>query len=537
MHRLVARRFVAASCCLLLLLGGVVLPLPASGRDNILIGDLSISYDYTKRKYSDVNVAVAGAEEDGQVPAIIPAYGSHTGDRRDYTVSPSLTFSSQGQTDLLAITYAPGFVYDELRYTTRVDHSFSLRAEKHVTRRWFLSLDNTYFLGNDPARETSLRTSEAPTAETGPQGEEAQTPEQQVQEQQQVEDTGALDERVGSRRYWRNTTGILGEYSYGRDSLVGAGYTYEILRNSGDEVGGYTEYDRHRFMAHLAHRFNAKWQLDFEGNYSKGIFDEPAVVAVTPAAEEDGAVDVLQPQTAGSSDLAEYIGSIRVNYSWLNHATIFFSDNSSRTDYDDPLRQDNWAHNLAVGLEYYFNERLYATLSGGPSFSKLGEQAWETDYNIYGSLTRLYLHASLTAHISKSYDVQNFAGRGNGLTDTWEAGVDYSYDFSPNLATVLFVSYRDDRRLQHPYVDTLVVLPEEAVAAEEPLPAELVEDFDYHEKLFQAGFSLNYTFLRWYTLSGGYTYARDETGLAGSADYDEHRVFVQLAVSRNLFRW
>ncbi len=542
MHRLIPA--AATSSLFLLLLSGAVLPQPATARDNILIGDLSVSYDYTKRNYSQATVSAQQPEEGvAEAPAIVPVYGNYTGDRRDYTVSPRLTFSSQSQTDLLELTYAPGFVYDDLRYTTRVDHAFSLRTEKHGTRRWFFSLADTYFLGNDPLRETDLRTTGTTAgttaAESGAQGGEQQAGGQELQDTQQAEDTGALDERVGSRRYWRNTADLLVEYSYGEGSLVGGGYTYEILRNSGDTGGGYTEYDRHRLMAHVAHRFNAEWQVDFTGNYSKGIFDEPAVVAATPAEGEgeDGvAVDVLRPETSLSSDLREYIGSLRLDYSWSNHATVFFGDDSSRTDYDDPLRRDNWTHNLAMGLDYSFSPRFFLTLSGGPSFSKLGNQSWEVDYNVYGSVTRLYLHSTLSAHVSKSYDVENFAGRGNGLTDTWEAGIDYTYDFTRNLSSVLSVSYRDDRRLQHPYVSTVVAPGEDAAATGEDA-GELLEGYDYHEKLFQAGISLDYTFLRWYTLSGGYTYARDETGLAGSSDYDEHRVFVQLAVSRNLFRW
>ena len=520
-----------------LLAGGSLVPATAAGRDNLLIGDLSVYWDYTERNYSETVLAGADA---GEGAVVVPVQ-SRTGDRRDYTVSPRLTLSSRGQTDLVELTYAPGFVYDDLRYTTRVDQSFSLTAEKHFTRRWFASFNDTYFLGNDPARETGLRTAEPVASGNGQQQE--QTSQEQIQEMQQVEDTGALDERVGSRRYWRNTADFLAEYSYGEDSLAGAGYTFEVLRNSGSETRGYTEYDRHRFNAHLAHRFNAAWHLDVRGDYSKGIFNEPAVVAVTPVEGEEGqeelAADVVRPGSALSSDLREYIGAISLDYAWSDHATVFVSDDSARTDYDDPLRLDNWTHNLALGLDYYFNPRSYATLSGGPSFSKLGDQSWEVDYNVYGSYTRIYRHSTLTAHISKSYDVQNFAGRGNGLTDTWEAGVDFTHSFTQNLSSVLFLSYRDDRRLQYPYTDTIVGVAgdvAEAAAAGDDLET-LAEGFDYHEKLFQAGFSLDYTFLRWYTFSGGYTYAKDETGLVGGADYDEHRIFIRLAVSRDLFRW
>ncbi len=535
--------FPAVLPFLLFLSATTLLPPQARGRDNILIGDLSVSMDYTDRKYSDSGTpATDTADGAGEGIVVVPVRG-RSGDRRDYTVSPRLTFSSRGQTDLFELTYAPGFVYDDLRYTTRVDQSFGLTAEKHFTRRWFLSVNNTYFLGNDPARETELRTAESPVAGSqagAQQPDQQQQAGQQVQAEQQVEDTGALDERVGSRRYWRNTADFLAEYSYGEGSLVGAGYTYEVLRNSGDDTGGYTQYDRHRLMAHVAHRFNAKWQLDFRGDYSKGIFDEPAVVAVTPVADVEGEealdTEVIRPGGGVSSDLAEYVGSFRLDYSWSNHATVFLGDDSIRTDYEDPLRRDNWAHNLALGLDYYFDQRSYVTLSGGPSFSRLEGQSWDVDYNVYGSFTRIFLHSTLTGHISKSYDVENFAGRGNGLTDTWEAGIDYTRNFTRNLSSVLFVSYRDDRRLQYPYVDTIVAVAGDAATTDENVET-LVEGFDYHEKLLQAGVSLNYTFLRWYTLSAGYTYARDETGQVGRSDYDEHRVFIQVGMNRNLFRW
>ena len=530
-----------ATCIVFLLLTCTnLLPAPARARDNSLTADISASYNYTERTYGDVNLPSSRPGAEGlETPVIIPTFG-RTGDRRDYTVAPGLTFSSKGQTDLFEIRYAPGLVYDDLQATTRVDHAFNLKAEKHFTQRWYFRLDDTYFLGNDPVRETALQNPESAAGAEATAPQEQGTGQQAAQ--QQAGEDRTLDERVGSRRYWRNTASLLSEYRYGQDSLVGAGYTYEVLRNFDDEPGGYTDYDRHQVMAHVAHRFNSMWLLDVEGTYSKGIFDEPAVVAVTPTEEGGAETEVLRPRTTSSSDLREYIGTIKLEYSWLQRGTLFFSDNSSRTDYDDPLRRDNWTHNLAVGVEYSLDPHSFVTLSAGPSFYKLEGEGWNTDYNVYGRLTRQFTHAELTARVTKSFEVENFSGRGNGLTDTWEAGIDYTYDFTPNLSTVLFTSYRDDRRLQYPYVDTVIGIPQQTseateVAGEDETPGELVEGFDYHERLFQVGFSVTYTFMRWYTLSGGYTYAKDETGLEGSADYDEHRVFVQLSVNWNLFRW
>ncbi|WP_267927608.1 outer membrane beta-barrel protein [Desulfolithobacter dissulfuricans] len=466
----------------------------ARARSNIFIGDLSVSYNFTERDYAD-----------GAVVA------ENSGDRREYTVSPRLTWSSRGETDLFELSYAPGFMYDDLGYTTRLDHSFILRAEKQMSRRWSVSLDDTFFLGDDPVREEALATTEitAPDATTVEPPPEDGAPVA-------TEDTfQPVDERVGTREYWRNTASLQTGYSYGQGRQFTTGYTLSMLRNNSDSQGGYTEYDRHEVMARVGHRFDARWSTDVSGQYTVGLFKEPTDVTATGTAEL-------------SNDLKEYSASARVGYQWSTHATVFLQDSSVRTDYDSDLRSDSWAHNVSLGVDYAFDRHLSMSVGGGVSLSRLDGQSWDTDYNFSASLRRELLHASWSVYLNNAYDVQNFDGQGSGLTRTWEVGGEYSHRFSENLSLSLSAAYSDARRMQRTYEDLLAAY--EAGAA-------IAEDSDYHEKNYSAGVSLAYSFRRWYSLSLGYRYAKYETDLADTPDYDEHRVFVQLTASKDFFRW
>ncbi|WP_456387828.1 transporter [Desulfolithobacter sp.] len=463
-------------------------------RSNIFIGDLSVSYNFTERDYEDgVNVA-----ED-------------TGDRREYMVSPRLTWSSRGETDLFEFSYAPGLMYDDLGYTTRLDHSFILRAEKQMSRRWSVSLDDTFFLGDDPVREEALATTEitAPDATTVEPLPEDGAPVA-------TEDTfQPVDERVGNREYWRNTASLRTGYSYGQGRQFTSGYTLSMLRNRSDSPGGYTEYDRHEVMARVGHRFDARWSTDVSGQYTVGLFKEPTDATASATAEL-------------SNDLKEYSASARVGYQWSTHATVFLQDRSVRTDYDSDLRSDSWAHNASLGVDYAFDRHLSLSMSAGVSLSRLDGQSWDTDYNVSATLRRELLHASWSVYLNSGYDVQNFDGQGSGLTRTWEVGGEYSHQFSENLSMSLSAAYSDARRMQRTYEDLVAAYAASAVIA---------EDADYHEKNYSAGVSLDYSFMRWYSFSLGYRYAKYENDLTDTPDYDEHRVFVQLTARKDFFRW
>ena len=511
-------------------------------RQNIVIGEISVHYDHQDRTYDHTrsvpvdnngNVVAEdlGTPADGNSTRVI-LLEDRTGDRRDYILTPRLTYSSTGITDTIELTYAPGVHYDHLDESTDIDQDFGLHAEKNLNRNWLVTLDNRYFLGDD-----SLHGNERRTADIVPASGEAAAPEPTVGSPA-AEPDQALTERFGRRRYWTNTMDISTDYTYGEDRTFSVGYNFDVLRNdNSDQVGGYTDYDRHTGDLQLHHRFNRKWSAEGEARYSRGLFDEPDVLVVTPsptATPPDEETPAVQRLTGiDSEDLKEYNFRIRGGYDTSSHYHLFTEYSYLGTDYDSSLRQDSDIHNVALGFDYDISQRLHVTLSGGPSWVVRDNSSTETDYNAYGGATWDFLHGTATVFAGKSYVQDNFDGRGSGLTDSWDTGVTLDYQLTRDLTATVSANYNHDQRQQLPLSQTVIVVDQE-----QPAPAGTVRD-EYTEKDYDAGFSLSYTFLRWYTLSSGYRYYNHDSDLTadGADSYHEHRAFIELAVSKELFRW
>lgn len=433
-------------------------------RQNVLSGGLSAGYEFVDKNYDSVPASRAEDRDEGT---------------DIFSLEPRLTFTSTGMSDHFSLTYAPRFNFEEDDYIRYVDHDFGLRAGKNFTRLWSVSLDNNFYIGDDVVRESSLRTDDADGIEVPPVG---------------VGDQSHLAERLDNRRFLRNTPSLSTEYEYRESSIVGIGYSYDILRNRDDYVDGYTESDRHDGSLLLSYRFSQQWHADFEGHYIRGIFDD----------------------AGGVDDLYEYDLSTLLSYSMTPQNRLTAGYNFNRTDYDHYLREDYRLHELSFGWSYDFTRQLNLTLSGGPSLLKRENHEDEKDYNLHASMSKEFFRSSLGLYAEKGYDQEAFDGQRSGLTDFWGIGADYSHQFTENLTGTLTAAYRQSKR-------------------EEPLVAG--GNSWYTEKDHNAGVGLSYSFLRWYTLSGEYNFTKLDTGASGVSNYDEHSFLITLATSRELFRW
>jgi len=502
-------------------------------RQNIVIGAVSVRYDHQDRTYDNNGSAVAVA--DGSAGDVV-AQGvgnatadngprvfvleDRTGDRRDYSLTPRITFSSAGINDVVRLTYAPGVRYDHIAETTDLNHDCGLHLEKRFTRNWLVTLNNHFFLGEDPLRNEELRTADIQGA-----GEGSAPPVPAVGSPPPEPDQ-TLTERFGRRRYWTNTMDANSEYTYGEDRLLRLGYTFDVLRNDDGDIGGYTDYDRHTGDLLLHHRLDRKWSGEGEIGYTRGLFDEPNILIGDQAQREAVVID--------SDDVKEYKARLRGIYDISSYSHLFTEYSYLGTDYDSSLRVDSDIHNLALGVNYDISQHLHVTMSGGPSWLVRDNSPTETDYNAYGSVTRDFLHGTATMFAEKSYAQDNFDGRGSGLTDSWDIGVNLDYQLTRDLTATLFATYTHDQRKQLPLSQTVILVDQDQSVSTEP------DQFEYTEKDYEAGFSLAYTFLRWYTFTSGYRYYNHDSELMttnGTDSYHEHRAYIELAVSKDLFRW
>ena len=493
------------------------------------------------------------------------------GDTRSLFITPRIRVSSTGATDLVEFTYGPTFTWDEVDNSDNVGHDLNLNAEKNLSPRWLVRATDSFYYGEDTVADYQRRSDAIvpATEEAPPEPEVGAGPTESVGQE--------LTEDYGRREYWRNDFGLETDYTYAPDSVVGAGYNFGLLRNVGGDTAGYDDYDRHEGIGRLSYRFNSRWRVESQISYVKGIYDEaePAVPETIIAGstaddgnDEDGTAgsDVaagettsptlddetatLQEQAPDSTetdaieelneDLEEYHGRLRLNYDWRTHDIYFGEYSYSATNYESQLNEDAAIHRLTAGWEHDFTSRLRMTLSAGPTFITYDESDNETGYNASAGLVWSFARSSLTATTAYDYEFENFDGRRSGLSKIWRSQLGYSYNFTPNLQTRLTTGYeRADREEPR---DVQVINAIETAAAEatatdsmDIAPAEEPDHFQYTEETWDAGLSVGYTFLRWYTVSVSYRYADFQSEY--DLDYDEHRVLLSLSATSDIFRW
>ena len=545
---------------LLLVLACLGGPGSAWGRQNIVIGEVSLGYDFQERTDDENDVdAIPGqpsAGEASEEPAVTAPVAEaededREGDSRSLFVTPRVRFSSKDVADLFEFTYAPTFTYDEVDSSSDVGHDLGLLAERHITKDWLFRATDSYFYGED-----SLADSERRKETIVPQAEPSPT-ETEVGAGEEKKTSTELTDEYGRRQYWRNDFGLLSEYTYGQDSVAGLGYNFGVLRNVNDEAGGYDDYDRHEALGRLSYRLNTRWSAQSELAYVRGIYDETEVTVVQPVAEvpeaegdtdETGATSgdegddsstTETEQTAATSaettsdDLVEYHGQFRLNYAWRPHDLFFGQYAYAAADYDAELREDSAIHEGTLGWEHDFSTRLRLTLSGGPTLVTYDESSNETGYNAYAGLVWNFLHAALSANTSYRYDYENFDGRRSGLSKIWRSQLGYSYQFTSALQAMLNTGYTQSDR-EEPLLNQIVVV-EGAETSEADSSATEEDHFSYREETWDAGLTLRFSFLQWYSASLSYRYADFQS--EAEQDYDEHRVMLTLTAAKEFFRW
>jgi len=467
-------------------------------RLNTITGGITTSYDYDKTNYERDNFDNFLSNQNDLIQQV--------------SIGPLLIFETTSSTDGLTISYTPSYVYDFEDSQSDVDQNLSITAFRDFTRRLRIELGENFIYSDDP---------ELLDAET------------------------SSDFNSGRRRYWTNAVNINSTYAYDTGSSFGTGYSYEILRNDDTGPGGYEDYDRHIVDFTLQHRINTAWNFSLFTNYTRGLFDppDPILVERTETILEEISPGITNPVVTEdlSNDLSEYQFGGTINWILSSRKTFLVSYDFSVTDYDATLRYDSYLHNLTLGTQYQHTRRLLFEIGAGPSYEKT--ENFDPNWSYNGHLNLNYEIAertSISAGIEKGYDQENFSadnnllGRDRGLTEFWNFDVEFSHQLNTDLTATLFGSYREEKQEN---ILQGFVNPSEADDALASIDRETFrEESQFTRKIYEAGGTLSYTFLQWYTASLRYTY-RDQDSEQLNDSYDEHRIFMTLAFQKELFRW
>ena len=456
---------------------------PALARETTITGSVGTVVDYRERSYKHGNTGAFSGDED----------------RQKIGIQPEIRIVSRDVRDSLSLRYSPTLSYDFKTEENEVDHQLDFQGERWLSQFWSVAVSDNYVRSDDPGTLTRDRTYDA-FANSGGQTSSADTPTE-------------LSRDLNGQKYWTNTASVRTSYALDKDSRIGGGYSYSVLRND-ESGGGYEDYDRHSFDTNLSHSFTPNWRANLGLNYTRGTYDRGQSSGTNPTA---------------SPDLDQY--GLRVGVDFVRNPHDFYSLNYSLDEsrYDGDTRPDNETHSWSLGWDHAFDSRTRMALGAGPSYNRIQGQDGSWGYNAYATLTRTYQHAALSLELRKTYDTNNFTGNAadSGLTDTYSARANFSYRHTEHLAFNMYGGYRQESNFD----------PQGAYrTAAGTTSTGKTGDNSYDKNIYDAGIGCTYTFARWYTAGLSYGYYVSD-GKLDNDQYTDHQILFTLRASRELWRW
>ena len=487
-----------SSFIFLLPLSTLFLSHSVQARLNTITGGVAIGYDYDDTQYK---------RED--IEELLPNQDTF---QQQFSIAPLFIFETTSTTDGLTISFNPSLVYDLEDSQSDTDHNFSFSAHRDFTRNLTIELSDNFIYSDDPVLL------------------EAET---------------SSDYNRGRRRYWTNDFNINSTYTYDIESSFAAGYSYHILQNEDAGPGGYEDYDRHMADLSLQRRIDAAWNFSLFANYTRGLFDppDPELVEIIEGELEDTAPGITDDVNSDdlSNNLSEYRFGGTLNWILSSRKIFLVNYDFSASNYDAILRYDTNLHNLTFGAQYLHTRHLSFELGAGPSYEKT--ETFDPNWGYNGHVNLNYdiaKRTNITAGIEKGFDQKNFSannnviGRDQGLTGYWNYNLTFSHQLTNGLTVSLFGAYRDEEQenILHGFINTI-----ESDSGLDTTDRETFREESIFQKgIYEAGGSLTYTFLRWYTASLRYTYRNQDSEFINDS-YDEHRAFLTLSFQKELLRW
>ncbi|MCL2459037.1 MAG: hypothetical protein FWF31_09405 [Desulfobulbus sp.] len=455
---------------------------PALARETIVTGSVGTVVDYRERTYKNGDAGSFSSDDD----------------RQKIGIQPEVQIVSKDVHDYLSLRYSPTLSYDFKIKDNEVDHQLDLQGERWLSQFWTVSVSDNYVRSDDPGTLTRDRTSGA-FADSGGQTSPSDTPTE-------------LSRDLNGHKYWTNTASLRTNYALDKDSQIGGGYSYSVLRN--DESGaGYEDYDRHTFYTDLTHGFTQNWRANLGLNYTRGTYDGGQSLGANPTA---------------TPDLDQYGLMVGIDFVRTPHDFYPFKYSLNESRYDGDTQPNNETHSWSLGWDHAFDSRTRMALGGGPSYSKVQGQDGSWGYNAYLSLMRTYQHAALSLDLSKIYAMNNFTGSSadSGLTDTYSARANFSYSHTEHLAFNVYGGYRLESNFQ----------PQGMYQTAAGGEAGKTGDNSYDKNIYEAGIGCTYTFGRWYTAGLRYDYYVS-SGDLDIDQYTDHQILFTLRASHELWRW
>ncbi len=411
------------------------------------------------------------------------------------TVSPSFDFTSQGRRDNISISYAPGLQYSEDEDNSGRSHSsyadehhLLIGVERTFWQNFQLSLSEAFILTNDPYLQEYY----------------SETPGER----------GIVSEDVEQRTFWTNAATVSLGWNYSQGSNLTLSYANHVYEQEDDAFEG--DYERHNPSINLEQRLSPKWSTTISYGHSKAKFEEAS------AQETD---DPNIPEAGRPADIENNDAAFGIYFTPTQHTAFLINGSYGNNKFEEALGEDPEndyeVYNGQIGWRQTLGHSIGFELSAGQSTVD-----WDTDsrpnedaFSYEGEITKTMDRGSISFGGRGGFEDLYYNGTNDGLSRFWLLETALDYQLQQQLTVNLSGSYRNDT-----------------------FPSRDEEGNDIKEDLVQVGLGFSYDINRWSSLQLRYSFRQSETDEDSNNDesddkYDVHRLFLEVRISKEIWRW
>jgi hypothetical protein len=290
-----------------------------------------------------------------------------------------------------------------------------------------------------------------------------------------------LSPRRERDRFRLNIFSVHSDHVFAQYGDLKLGYENRILRHSSATNDDYT---RHHPNLNVGYQLSQKWRSEVGYGYVRGDFDR-----------ED--------------DLESHLADLRFLYQATHRDRFSLSYGFNRTTYRGPTG-DYRLHNLVGGWMRHFD--IHTTLTTSAGFTRTERQRHD-DHNylsMAAELNREFRRGALALSGRTGVDEMQFTGGDAGdLSRFRQVRLSGNRQLLERLRADLGLSWRQNDFIDRPDLG--------------------------RERIYEAFCGLAYALGRGYEVSTRYRYK--ELDVRNGNGYEDHRLFLELRVVRDLFKW
>ena len=295
-----------------------------------------------------------------------------------------LTLGSEGRRDSATLSYGLGARHNSETGEVETSHALTLSAQRLVSKRLSLSLQDTFSSSYNP-----------------------------------------LDEAFRGQRLYRNAerrrshvsnNAALGaSYAYGEGSALTLSYRNSLLHTPG-EIGN--DYMRHTAGLGISHRLSVRWSVVLDYSYDRGLLEN-------------------------TSDTWSHTGGGGLEFHPTLRDTLGLRYTRHDFHYQGP-EADYTTHGGNLYWTRALDEHHTLSLSGGATYweNDEGRNTWAASFT--ADLSREFRHGRVSLTGSGGYDERQFSSDSAGLSRYWEISLAAQRALSARLSASASARFRRD---------------------------------------------------------------------------------------------